>query len=60
MKGLTFEYFTGWREQQEKDPGLVVRALDSQSRGSRFKTSRWVQGQFSLPSFKRVSDDYFK
>ena len=31
--------------------GLVVKALESQSRGPVFKTSEWLQGQFSLSSF---------
>ena len=30
--------------------GLVVKALDSQSRGSMFKTTGWLQGQLSLSS----------
>ena len=29
---------------------LVVKALDSQSRGSMFKTTGWLQGQLSLSS----------
>ena len=32
-------------------PGLVVKALDSQSRSLVFKTTRWLQGQLSLSSF---------
>ena len=32
--------------------GLVVKALDSQSRGPVFRTSGWVQGQLSLSSFQ--------
>ena len=31
--------------------GLVVKALDSQSRGPVFKTSEWLQGRLSLSSF---------
>ena len=31
--------------------GLVVKALDSQSRGPVFKTSRWLQGRLSPSSF---------
>ena len=31
--------------------GLVVKALDSQSRGLVFKTTGWLQGQLSLSSF---------
>ena len=30
---------------------LVIKALDSQSRGPVFKTTRWLQGLRSLPSF---------
>ena len=30
--------------------GLVVKALDSQSRGPVFKTTGWLQGQLSLSS----------
>ena len=30
---------------------LVVKALDSQSRGSLFKTVRWLQGPLSPQSF---------
>ena len=30
---------------------LVVKALDSQSRGPKFKTNRWLQGQLSFASF---------
>ena len=32
--------------------GLVVKALDSQSRGLMFKTTGWLKGQFSLSSFR--------
>ena len=32
--------------------GLVVKALDSQSRGPMFKTTGWLQGQLSLSSFR--------
>ena len=32
--------------------GLVVRALDSQSRGPVFKTTGWLQGRLSLSSFR--------
>ena len=31
--------------------GLVVKALDSQSRGPMFKTTDWLQGRLSLSSF---------
>ena len=31
--------------------GIVVKALDSQSRGPKFKTAGWLQGQYSLSSF---------
>ena len=30
---------------------LVVKALDSQSRGPKFKTTGWLQGRLSLSSF---------
>ena len=32
--------------------GLVVKSLDSQSRGPVFKTTGWLQGQLSLSSFR--------
>ena len=32
--------------------GLVVKALDSQSRGPVFKTTGWFQGRLSLSSFQ--------
>ena len=32
--------------------GIVVKALDSQSRGSVIKTTGWLQGRFSLSSFR--------
>ena len=32
--------------------GLVVKALDSQSRGPVFKTTGWLQGRLSLSSFR--------
>ena len=32
--------------------GLVVKALDSQSRGPMFKTTGWFQAQLSLSSFQ--------
>ena len=32
--------------------GLVVKLLDSQSRGPVFKTTRWLQGRLSLSSFR--------
>ena len=32
--------------------GLVVKALDSQSRGPVLKTTRWFQGRLSLSSFQ--------
>ena len=31
---------------------LVVKVLDSQSRGPAFKTTRWLQSQLSLSSFR--------
>ena len=31
--------------------GIVVKVLDSQSRGPVFKTTGWLQGQLSLSSF---------
>ena len=34
------------------EAGLVVKALDSQSRGPVFKTTGWLQGRLSLPSFR--------
>ena len=38
--------------------GLVVRALDCQSRGPRFKTIRWLQSRLSLSSFRGRSNEY--
>ena len=32
--------------------GLVVKSLDSQSRGPVFKTTGWLQGRLSLSSFQ--------
>ena len=32
--------------------GLVVKVLDSQSRGPMFKTTGWLQGRLSLSSFR--------
>ena len=32
--------------------GLVVKALDSQSRGPVFKTTGWLQGRLSLSSLR--------
>ena len=37
---------------------LVVRALDSQYRGPRFKIIGWLQGRPSLSSFGGSSDEY--
>ena len=38
--------------------GLVVKALDFQSRGPAFKSTRWLQVQLSLSSFQGQSVDY--
>ena len=38
--------------------GLVVKALDSQPRGSGFKTTGRLQGQLSLSSFRCLSNEY--
>ena len=38
--------------------GLVVRALDSQFKGTRFKTTGWLKGQLSLSSFLGRSNEY--
>ena len=32
--------------------GLVVKMMDSRSRGSVFKTTGWLQGRLSLSSFR--------
>ena len=37
---------------QSRNPGPVVKALDSQSRGPVFKTTGWLQGQLSLSSLQ--------
>ena len=38
-----------WQAEQWSN-GLVVKVLDSQSRGPTFKTNGWLQGQLSLSS----------
>ena len=38
--------------------GLVVKALDSQSRGPVFKTTEWLQGRLSLSSFQGRQNEY--
>ena len=38
-------------EVEKWSNGLVVKALDSQSRGPVFKTTGWLQGRLSLSSF---------
>ena len=38
--------------------GLVVKALDSQSRGSVFKTTGWLQGRLNLSSFRGRQSEY--
>ena len=37
---------------RERSNGLVVKALDSQSRIPVFKTTGWLQGRLSLSSFR--------
>ena len=39
--------------------GVVFRALDSQFRGPRFKTTGWFQGRLSLSFFQDWSSEYF-
>ena len=39
------------------DFGLVVKALDYQSRGPMLKTTGWLQGRLSLSSFRGLSGD---
>ena len=38
--------------------GLVVKALDSQSRGPMFETTGWLQGRLSLSSFRGRWNEY--
>ena len=38
--------------------GLVVKVLDSQSRGPMFKTTGWLQSRLSLSSFQGRSNEY--
>ena len=37
---------------------LVIKVLDSQSRGPGFKTTGWLQGQLSLFSFQAWLSEY--
>ena len=46
--------------QYPKEYGLVVKVLDSQSRGPTFKTTEWLQGQHSFLSFQGRSVEYQK
>ena len=41
-----------------KSNGLVVKALDSQSRGSMFKITGWLQHRLSLSSLRGQSNKY--
>ena len=43
---------------EQRSNGLVVKALDSQSRVPRFKTNGWFQGQLSFSSFQSQSTEY--
>ena len=43
-------YFYSWKETSFNN--LVVKALDSQSKGPVFKTTGWLQGRLSLSSFR--------
>ena len=53
LKALNFlKVFNSWSNE------LVVKVLDSQSRGPRFKTTGWLQGQLSLSSFRGRSNEY--
>ena len=45
-----FFYATFWKTRVKLN-GLVVKALDSQSRNPVFKINGWIQGQLSLSSF---------
>ena len=37
---------------EQRNNGLVVKVLDSQSRGPKFKTTGWLQGQLKLSPFQ--------
>ena len=43
---------------QEWSNGLVVKALDSQSKSPRFKTTGWLQGWLSLSSLRGRLNNY--
>ena len=40
--------------------GLVVKALDSQSKGQGYKTTGWLQGRLNLSSFRGQSIEYLE
>ena len=51
---LFFFFFSSFSVTTSKKwyNGLVVKALDSQSRSPKLKTTEWLQGQLSLLSFR--------
>ena len=56
VKNLTFEvslYFYIKQVNQNKINSLVVKLLDSQSRGPVFETIGWLQGRLSLSTLGR-------
>ena len=48
--------FSSFNARSVWSNGLEVRVLDYQSRGSEFKTTGWLQGQFSISPFKELSN----
>ena len=54
LKGVLHrvEKLSGYRAMGSWSNGLVVKALDSQSRGPVFKTTGWLQGRLSLSSLR--------
>ena len=61
------EHIIGWKHFKETyyqrfsvlpHIGLVVSVLDSQSRGPRFKATKWFQGWVSLSSFQGQPNEY--
>ena len=40
--------------------GLVVKALDLQSKSPEFKTTGWLEGRLSFSSFRGQSNEYLE
>ena len=43
---------------EQRSDGLVVKMLDSRSRGPEFKTARWLQDQHNLLPFQSRLSEY--